>query len=162
MKNFKENYKLLQEKYSLPSYEELDKNFEILNSEEKVELSFPLALVRRRMCEKLSWISSGIQTIIQPNPSSLVSIEESSFFTKEEKKEELIKLLKELMHLVRSSVDLDIENSEEKDAININETFKKWTELKPKIKEFSKKMKDGWKKETKVTKKPKTTHNYLG
>ncbi len=162
MENFKEKYKILREKYNLPSYEELDKNFEILNSKPVVEVSFPLAVVRRRMCEKLSWISSGIQNIIQPNPSSLVCIEESSFFTKEEKKERLIKLLKELMYLIRKSIDLDIDNSEEKDAEYISETFNKWNELKHKIKEFSKKMKDGWKKEVKVSKKPKTNHNYLG
>ena len=159
MKNFKESYKKLAKEYNLPSFEELDKEFELLYLREIFEISHPLSFVRRRMFDKISQVSGTIHEILQPTTSSIVSLEESSFFSKEEKKENLTGLFKEMMGLLRSSTSLEIELTEEKEAESIKETFQKWNDVKPQLIEIASKLKDGWKKETDSNKKD---HNYVG
>lgn len=159
MKDIKAKYKELESKYGLPSYEELDKDFELLYFKELFQISKPLAFVRRRIYDKIGWVCSMIQSLMQPNPTSPINIEEASFFTKQEKQENFIKLLKEMMYLERLSVNLDIDSTEQEDADFIKEAFKKWKEIKPKVKEITSKLKEGWKKETE---KKSNNHNYMG
>ena len=158
MKNLKESYKKLTEKHNLPSFEELDNEFELLYTREIFEISHPLSFVRRRMFDKISSVSGTVHEILQPNTSSMVSLEESSFFSKE-KKENLTSLFKELMTLLRSTTSLEIELTEEGEAESIRETFKKWKEIKPQLIEIASKLRGGWKKETTSTKKD---NNYFG
>jgi len=158
MKNLKESYKKLQEKYKLPDYEELDQEFELLYMKEIYEITRPLVFIRRRIYDKIGWSSGMIQSILQPNPSSPINLEESSFFTKEEKQEKLIKLLRQMMYYARLSLDLDISSTDEEEAEFIKEAFNKWQEFKPAIKEISTKMKEGWKKEI----EHKKGHDYMG
>ena len=159
MKNLKENYSKLASQYGLPSYEELDKDFELLYARELFEISRPLVFIRRRICDKIGWTCGMLQGLIQPNPGSMLSIEESSFFTKEEKQENFVKLLKSLMYFTRKSIALDLESTNEEEAEFIKEICKKWAEIKPTIKKISEQLKDGWKndKESK-----KVSHNHLG
>jgi hypothetical protein len=158
MKELKQRYGKLAEKYNLPLFEELDQDFEILYFKELFEISKPLAFVRRRIYDKIGWVCSMIQTLMQPNPGSPISIEEASFFTKEEK-QDFIKLLKQMMYFERLSIHLDVESTEQEDADFIKETTKKWKEIKPKIKEITNQLNKGWKKETE---KKTKNHNYLG
>tara|TARA_Y100000310_G_scaffold337122_1_gene423364 strand:- start:4852 stop:5328 length:477 start_codon:yes stop_codon:yes gene_type:complete len=158
MKNLKKRYEELSKKYNLPSYDELDKEFEILYIREVFEISKPLAYVRRRLSDKLGGVCGMLQSLIQPNPNSSVSIEESSFFSKDEK-QKLVKLLKELMYYERLSVHLDVNSEEEKDAEFIKEASEKWNEVKPKVESITGKLKDGWQKEVKAKAK---NHHYMG
>ncbi|MDP3917184.1 MAG: hypothetical protein Q8Q42_02750 [Nanoarchaeota archaeon] len=159
MENLKKDYSQLAEKYNLPSFQELDEEFEILYFRELFEISHPLSFVRRRIYEKFGWVCGMLQGIAQPNPSSMISIEESSFFSKEEKQKEHINLLKTMMYYERYSVSLDIETTEENDAEFIKQAYKKWIELKPMIKEISSKLKDGWKKDAGSKTR---NNNYMG
>ena len=158
MKNLKERYSKLSNEFSLPSYEELNNEFELLYIKELFEINRPLVFIRRRIIDKLGWVGAMLQGIIQPNPGSLLSMEESSFFTKEEK-DDLIKTLKDLMFYTRKSINLDLESKDVEEAEFIKESLKKWAELKPRIKEVSLQLKNGWKKE-KVSKK--VNNNYMG
>ncbi|MBT4576978.1 hypothetical protein HOM13_02410 [Candidatus Woesearchaeota archaeon] len=158
MKNLKERYSKLSNEFSLPSYEELNNEFELLYIKELFEINRPLVFIRRRIIDKLGWVGAMLQGIIQPNPGSLLSMEESSFFTKEEK-DDLIKTLKDLMFYTRKSINLDLESKDVEEAEFIKESLKKWAELKPRIKEISLQLKNGWKKE-KVSKK--VNNNYMG
>ena len=158
MKNLKERYSKLSNEFSLPSYEELNNEFELLYIKELFEINRPLVFIRRRIIDKLGWVGAMLQGIIQPNPGSLLSMEESSFFTKEEK-DDLIKTLKDLMFYKRKSINLDLESKDVEEAEFIKESLKKWAELKPRIKEISLQLKNGWKKE-KVSKK--VNNNYMG
>ena len=158
MKNLKERYSKLSNEFSLPSYEELNNEFELLYIKELFEINRPLVFIRRRIIDKPGWVGAMLQGIIQPNPGSLLSMEESSFFTKEEK-DDLIKTLKDLMFYTRKSINLDLESKDVEEAEFIKESLKKWAELKPRIKEISLQLKNGWKKE-KVSKK--VNNNYMG
>ncbi len=159
MKNLKERYSKLSSQFSLPSYDELNLEFELLYVKELFEINRPLVFIRRRISDKIGWTCAMLQGIIQPNPGSMLSMEESSFFTKEEKQNTLIKLLKELMYYTRKSMDLDIGSTDKEEAEFIKESFKKWAGFKPRVKEVSKHLKESWKKE-KTSKK--VNNSYLG
>ncbi len=158
MKDLRQNYRKFEQKYKLPSFEELDKEFEILYVHSIFEISYPLKFIRRRINDNISWICNMIQTIMQPNPGSIISMEESTFFPKENK-EGYQKLLKELMYIERLSLALDIESTEENDAELIKTMFNKWKEIKPKVHEITNILKEGWKKEAV---KENRNHSYLG
>lgn len=160
MEQLKSEYSQFQEKYSLPSYEELDNEFELLNIKPTVELPKTLTFIRRRMYDKLGWVCATFQGIIQPNTGSMLSVQESSFISKEEKQDDLLKIVKELMHYARLSLYLDLEYSEEQEIKFIKDFYKAWMENKPKIKTIYQKVADGWKNEEES--KPKSTNNYLG
>ncbi len=158
MKNVKESYKNLQSKLNLPTYEELDKEFELLYTHEIFEIARPLVFVRRRMYDRIGNVCGMIQGILQPNPGSPISLEESSFFSKEEKQKEFINLLKDLMYYERKASELDLDSTDEQEAKFIKELFSKWKEVKPQLKKIASKLSEGWKKEP----EEKKDHSYLG
>lgn len=150
--NLKEEYEGFKKNFKIPSYEELDKEFELLYVTKLEEIKFPLRFVRRRMNDKIAWFCNMLQNIIQPNPGSLISLEESKFFSDEDRTK-MISLLKELMYMERESLTLDINYDEKKDVEYINNVFNKWTKLKKEVAYISDILKNGWKKEIKKAEK---------
>ena len=146
--NLKEEYEKIRKNNKLPSYEDLDKEFELLYVTKLEEIKFPLRFIRRRMNDKLAWFCNMLQNIIQPNPGSIIGLEESKFFSNEDK-EKMIKLLKELMYIERESLVLDIIYDEKKDVEYINNVFSKWENIRKEISHFSEILKKGWKAEIK-------------
>ena len=144
--NLKEDYEKLKKTYKLPNYEDLDKEFELLYVTKLEEIKFPLRFIRRRMNDKIAWFCNMLQNIIQPNPGSIIGLEESKFFSSEDR-EKMIKLLKELMYIERESLILDVEYDEKKDVEYISNVFNKWGKIKKEICNFSEILKKGWKEE---------------
>ena len=159
MQDFKQEYEKLIKKYNLPSYENLDEEFELLYIAEICEISRPLSFVRRRINDKIGWVCNMLQSILQPNPSSLVSMQESAMFSKEQK-EECQQLLKELMYVNRLSVYLDIDIEEKKNAEYIKTTFTLWKKMKPQISAIAQTLYQGWKENPKKEHSP--SNNYTG
>jgi len=151
MINLKKEYEKYQNKYSLPDYDGIDDEFELLYITDIAEIKFPLRFMRRRMNDKLVWICNIIQSIIQPNPSSIINLEESNFFSKENKIH-LSNILRELMQIERRSLALDINQNEKEDAELIKEIYKVYKKLKPDINKISEKMLECWKTERKLEK----------
>jgi hypothetical protein len=158
MENLKIIYPPLAQKYKLPSYSELNEEFELLYVREICEIIRPLSFVRRRINDKIGWVCNMLQALMQPNPSSLVNMKEASFLTREEK-ESSQKLLKELMSLERYSLSLDIETTEQKDADFIKTCLASWKAAKPIIQGITLHLHQGWKQETK---KENNIQNYTG
>jgi len=127
--NIKEEYNKLKDKYKLPSFDNIDGEFELLVLEKK---GFVLRLVRRRMNEKAIFFCNIIERILYPNPQFIPLMHESKFL--DSKKDDLFKLYKKLMSYERRSVDLDVRSSKEKeDADFIKDLFKDWNEFKEKL-----------------------------
>ncbi len=146
--NLRDEYEKLRKTHKLPSYEDLDKEFELLYVTKLEEIKFPLRFIRRRMNDKIAWFCNMLQNIIQPNPGSIIGLEESKFFSNEDK-EKMIALLKELMYIERESLFLDIEYEDKKDVEYINNVINKWNKIKKDISHFSEILKNGWKAEIK-------------
>ena len=140
----KEEYKKLQTKYKLPSFDELDEEFEIRKTDYDL---FLVREVRRAMCHKLTAIADLIEPILNPAGHSLHSMIETKIFEKEEL-DDMYKFYKKLWHLVHKGIYLSLV-SEKEEAEFIKEMWKAWPEIKKTAEKYAKKISDGWAKEEK-------------
>ena len=145
MSDLKKEYESLKKKYNLPDYDGLDNEFELLYVGEIKEIKFPLRFIRRRINDKIAMVCNMIQTLLQPNPGSVINLQEASFLDKEEKNK-YSELLKNLMIIERTSLALDLNFDENGDAEFIKDNYKGWLEAKDDIMKLTDKLIDGWKK----------------
>ena len=143
MKNIKEQYGKLKEKYDLPGFKEVDKEFEISAIENE---SFLLRGIINKIVERIDFFSGLFEDLLQPDPSLLKSMYEAKIFNDEERKT-IYTLYKKLMVLNRQSVEVSLKREEKEDAVFIGNTFDEWKELKTSISKIVDKLKDSWKKE---------------
>lgn len=138
------DYKELKEKYNLPTYEELDFEFEL-----DEEAKFPMRDVRRKINNKLHIFLDILQAVIQPETSDLTQMYEAHYYTEKDKQKALT-LYKQLMIYSRTSDEIAIKQNEDKEAKFIIDLFQKWNVIKDEMYYFIIKMKESWKKEFKV------------
>lgn len=154
LKLLKERYSSLKKKYSLPEFDDLNRDFKI----EKLadfESDFLLREIRSQIGESIENFIRMLEALLNPVnvPMFLFPIIKS---INADDKEKLIKIHKELGKLVISSIKL-MNYSEEKEAEFIKEAFKKWNNFKS---DFVKIIEDVEKKaELKSSKKK---NNYFG
>jgi len=138
-------YKILAKKYKLPSYKDINKEFEISSIE---ECYFLLSEIRKKIMEKVSYFINLLEDIIHPEAS--ISAMYEGKVLDDKTKEKVIKLYKELMIIKRKAEISAIENKEEVTAKFVEESFKKWLEIKPKLLKIVKLLLVSWKKEVNV------------
>lgn len=156
--NFKEDYNKLGEKYDLPSLDELNSEFEIIDhmTTNNTMTSYPLRYTRRFIVSIFyNWINY-LHNFIMPNPQSAILIRESESFS-EEQKLEVTKAIKEIMFINRLSTNLDLEMSEEEDAKFLRKYFDEWKDLKKRLLKFAKVNLDGWLQDM-----PENKESYFG
>ncbi|MDO8555552.1 MAG: hypothetical protein Q7R96_00065 [Nanoarchaeota archaeon] len=144
----KQAYNKLAKKYTLPAWQALDDEFEIIETKEGIDIIHTLRFIRRRMTDKFSNYALILEGILQPNPGSLISLQEPKFFT-EEQLQVIITLLKEFMCLERQSLLLDTASTEKLDAVYIKQSFDLWKSLKKDLLVVTTTLAEGWKKERK-------------
>ena len=130
-KDIAEEYVRLQKKYSLPSLNVLDDDFEIVNiiADHKFVPNHMLSVVRRRMAEAcFSWINY-LHMFIVPNQQSAINLEEFNIFSDDEKKA-FSKIIDRLMYYSRLSLSLELTKDEAADADFIKSLFAEWPEIK--------------------------------
>ena len=155
--NLKQDYEKLKKKYNLPDYDKLDFEFELLYITGIQEINFPLRYIRRRMCDKISWYIGHMQSILQPNPSSIINMQESSFLA--EDKDKITELIKELIRITSVSILRELEYDEKEDAEFIKNNFKRWIDLKKELIILNKKIINKWKEKIK---EEKSKEKYIG
>ncbi|MEK6903311.1 MAG: hypothetical protein AABW64_01545 [Nanoarchaeota archaeon] len=152
-------YASYQKKYSLPSYQHLNQEFEFLAIGQLQQIDFPLRFMRRRMTDRIAGICNFFQTILQPNPGSYVLLKESSFFTGDEK-QQIQRLLYEAMVFLTKSTLLDSTFDEKADAAFIRELYKFWMHAKPQYRKLLEKLEQGWQKKPEQQKQAQ--NHYFG
>jgi hypothetical protein len=150
----KKKYEELQKKYKLPSYNEMDNEFEIACIEDSEK--FLLRNIRRKIAEKLEAYNKVIEAILMPE-SNLTSLYEYQIFSDEEKRK-LYLFYKKFMYFDRMSIETSVDEDDKKTSEFINEFWKEWPAMKKKISEIVRNLKDGWTKEIKL----KEEKSYLG
>ena len=146
--DLKKIYESYQKKYKLPDYDKLDHEFELLYVNNIIEIKYPLRFIRRRIIDKIGYFIGILQGILQPNPASIISLEESKFFSEEEKKN-ISLLINRLMLLQRESTVLDTDFNIDEDAKLIRESYKFWLDTKKDILKIIETFVQNWKKEAK-------------
>jgi len=149
----KTKYGELQKKYNLPSYLDVNNDFEISSLEDE---KFLLRTIRRKIAEKAEAYAKIIEPVLMPE-STQASLHECQLFTEEEKKE-LYNLFKKMMYFDRLSIEISINETDEKTANFINEFWKEWGSIKSELTNIIKKLKEGWTKEISL----KEEKSYLG
>ncbi|MFA5992516.1 MAG: hypothetical protein WC796_02305 [Candidatus Pacearchaeota archaeon] len=146
----REEYEKLCTKYGLVSFKELNEDFDIDVSD--LNIDTPLRDVRKAMVLKFSGFLNLIELLLNPTNGQMLNMFMSRGIGVEEKKI-LDKLFDILGEIVISSLSLDLEYSEKKEAEFIKSNFKKWQEVKKDALVVIGKIQDSWgKKEFKKEK----------
>jgi UDP-glucose 6-dehydrogenase len=128
LEEIKSLYKEFEEKYSLPSFEELNENFQI----EKViesETDYLLRELRKHIAEKLYNYLRFAETLLNPVNASffILSLAKS---INPEKKKKLEEIYKKLAKNEIKCFKVDLTYSEEKEAEFIKDSSNLWEKIK--------------------------------
>lgn len=148
-------YEELRKKYRhLPSFEELDHDFEISTLESE---KFLLRAIKKRMAERLDDVSSTLGDIIHPSSESIALMYEWRFFDPKEKKG-IVALFRRVQFLLRAFCEADLIQDDEIDSRLIADSHKAWKEVRKECLPLVKRLKDAWTRETEY----KEDLGYLG
>lgn len=142
---FKACYEVWQKKYNLPAFKDLEDEFDLyLSDVEKTPKDVVLAVIRRRIQEKVGGVVHLLEEISFPNNGSLVSLHEAKFLS-DEQKEKVGELMQKLMFFERKGIIVDLKPSIATDAEFINSFMKEWPEMLKQIISVLESLRDGWK-----------------
>ena len=131
LEELKKNYSVIQQKHNLPSFEELNQDFQIEKIAES-ETDFLIREVRKFIAEKLSNYLRFVEMILQPTnvPMSVFSIIKT---LGTEDKDKLTEIYKKLVKFEVDLIETDVDFSEEKEAKFIRSAYIDWQEIKKSI-----------------------------
>jgi len=135
----KKEYEKLRKKYSLPSFEKLNNDFQIESIEEKGQ---HLLQIAKKMSTKASDFSNLLEETLSPE-ARLGSMTESGAFTENEKKK-ILTVFRKLNYQYRLYTKIDISYDEIETAKFINKFFEEWELIKPDLKTIINKMVESW------------------
>ncbi len=138
LKELKKNYSILAKKYKLPSFENLNENFEIDKIDRETET--PLRLIRKVMMEKLVNSMGFLDLLLNPVNAPRMYVSYSRSLSIEDRKviDEIYSILGDVS---LSSLELEIDSSEKKEAEIIKRICSAWESVKPKFRKIMTNMK---------------------
>lgn len=142
LEELKESYLVIKEKYSLPSFEELNNDFNIEKISEN-ETEILVREVRKYIADKLSTYLRFIEGLLHPvnAPMFVFSVVKT---LNEKDKEKLTEIYKKLAKREVELLELDISFEEEKEAKFIRETYVEWQEIKGDLLSIVGSIKSNW------------------
>jgi len=123
----------------LPSFEEMDKYFEISSIED--ECTFPVREVRRKVIEIVSLYSKIVEELLHPDSGS--AMHEVSQFTDKEKEGHL-SLYKKLKKIERMGLHVALTFDEAQQAAYVSEVFASWKGIIVGLQGISSKLASAW------------------
>ena len=142
LEELKKNYKKLQEKYKIPSFEELNEDFGIEKASGE-ETDILIREIRKQISEKVFNYLRFVETLINPvnAPMSIFTITKVLGI---EEKNKLTEIYKKLVKSEVQMVSIDVDFSEKKEAEFIKETHKIWQEIKKDFLEVMQVVEKNW------------------
>lgn len=137
-----EEYTPVQKKYNLPSFDELEREFDLLQADSE----YVLKSIRKQMQEKIEFLADIFSDILQPSPESISQMHECQHVLDDDK-ELILKLYKELQFYLRKSHEANLINTDEINVDFIRDFAKEYANIKQKSLPIISKLKDSWKKE---------------
>lgn len=144
LKELKAEYEKLRAKYKLPSFDELDEEFEIRRIESDL---WVMREVRRAMSHRITSMADLFEPVLNPSGGSLHSIIETKVFEKEQI-DDMYSFYKHLWMLVHKGISASLE-SEKAEADWVKDVWKGWKKIKEKTLKYSDKLAEGWAQEEK-------------
>ena len=142
IEELKEKYKEIKEKYNFPSFDELNREFQIEKASE-CESDYLIREIRKFVADKFSNYLRFIETILHPMnaPMFVFSIIKSISV---EEKNKLTEAYKELAKYEVKVIKLDVSFNEEMEAEFIRESYKAWQKIKENILSVIEIMEKNW------------------
>ncbi|MEI7718500.1 MAG: hypothetical protein WCI72_01420 [archaeon] len=131
LKSIKEDYKKIEEKLSLPSFEKLMEDFDMEKLSEKEE-GLLVRDVRRIITEKISAYLHLFEMLINPTSPPMFVFAFLKNLSEQDKKE-IKEVYKELSKLQIVTIKLDTIYDEKKEADFIKKANSTWQDLKKKV-----------------------------
>lgn len=150
----KEKYSILEKKYSLPKFEELNREFAIEKSEKDSE--FLLREIIHFIIDKFQNYIRFLENLINPTNASIFGFSIMKTID-QERKTKLSEAYKKLSEIEMKLIKLDLRPSEEKEAEFIKESFKMWKTVREEIYEVIEFVEKNWDNKQEQNKK-----NYFG
>ena len=138
VEEFKKKYLQIGKRHKLPSFDELNLDFEIDKLDKDSDNL--LRAIRKIMMEKIVNSMGFLEMLVNPVNAPRMYIPYVRTMSVEDKKiiDEIYSSLAELSVL---SLELEIYSGEGEEAVLINSVFEKWKEIKPKFRQILKSMK---------------------
>lgn len=155
LEKLKQEYKIFENKYNLPSFEKLNEDFQI----EKVaeyETDFILREIRENITGKFLNYLRFIESLINPTNGPMFMFAVIKTLGAKEK-ENLTELYKKIAKIDVDLVELDLAYSENKEADAIKKYYEMWQEIKKGLLEIVDVIKKNW-----DAKEENGKGNYLG
>lgn len=142
LEDLKKDYKKIQEKYNLPSFEDLNQNFQIEKISE-VETDYLLREIRKFIADKFSNYLRFIEAMLNPMnvPMFIFSLIKT---IGPEEKNKLTKIYKKFAKIEVEIISLDLVFSENKDAEFIKKSYEVWEEVKKELSGILKVVEGNW------------------
>jgi hypothetical protein len=142
LEDFKKNYREIQGKYGLPSFEELNVFFNIEKAAEN-ETDFILREIRRIIADRLFNYARFVESLLNPvNVPMFVFSVVKILGAKE--KEDLTEIYKKLAKREIDLIALDVGSTEEKEAKFIMDSFELWKDIKEDFLRIIEMVKKNW------------------
>lgn len=142
LKQLKKEYSKFEEKYSLPTFEQLNQDFYIEKTAE-IQTDYLIREIRRFMADRFSNYLRFIESVINPVNVPIFVFSIIKAMTIEDKKR-LTEAYKKLARIEVDLVEVDIKFSEEKEAEFVKESFEVWQEIKKDVLEFIASVQKNW------------------
>ena len=155
LENLKEEYVVLQEKYELPNFGNLNNDFQIEKVSES-ETDFLLKEIRKVIVERLFGYLIFVESLLNPANAPMFVYSIVKTFGVQEK-ETLTEIYKKLAKREVDLIELDIVSTEEGEAKFIKDSYKLWQEIKKDILKVVDVIKKNWDVKAETSKK-----NYFG
>lgn len=137
----KEKYSVLCKKYSLPKFEELNREFGIEKAEKDTD--FPLREIIKFLADKFQNYMRFIEGIINPSNASIFVFSMVKLIDNG-KKQKLFDAYTKISEREIKLIKLDLESDENLEAEFIKESYKIWLEIKKEIREIIDHVEKNW------------------
>lgn len=144
-KKFEEMYEELKEKYELPSFNEINKDFEIYSISKDEDI---IREILKKMSGAIDYYIGFLEDIIQPD-SRFYTLKEANVLDVNQRKK-VHEIYAKLMFLNRTFNELYLSYSEERGVELIKKIFTEWQPLKMELLEIIRPLKDSWSKHTEI------------
>lgn len=132
----KESYNKLKNDFKyLPLFEDLENEFYLSGACYNInsKIVSPLKLIRSSILNYYNFLLNYLHDFIYPNRQSAILMEEFKSIN-EKDKDEIVKIIGELMITVRKNVKLNIFHNQKDEAKFIQSSFQRWIIIKKRLK----------------------------
>jgi len=141
----KEEYDELRKKYKLPSFDEVNYEFEISALDVNKIPSLSRGILRA-ICNKMGLLLNYVEPVISPNPQGLHGYIEIQNTTNDEKKE-IFEFYKDLSKKYHKAYSTELTEKEEEIIKEIKNVLKYWDSVRVRFKKISEVINKAWEKE---------------